>query len=135
MNFDAINIELKNRVAWLTINHPPINLFDMQLISEMDAAGAQLAEDDAVGAVVIQSADPDFFIAHADVKLILDIAGQDQQDSDGTSFFHVMTERFRTMPKATIGKINGVARGGGLELLAALDMRFCSLEKNGRGPT
>ena len=129
MTFDAINIDIKDRVAWLTIDHPPINLFDMQLISEMDAAGAQLAEDDTVGAVVIQSADPDFFIAHADVKLILDIAGQEPQESDGTSFFHVMTERFRTMPKATIGKINGVARGGGLELLAALDMRFCSLEK------
>ncbi len=129
MAFDSISIDIKDRVAWLTINHPPINLFDMQLIGDMDAAGAQLAEDDSVGAVVVQSADPEFFIAHADVNLILDIAGQDQGESDGTSFFHVMTERFRTMPKATIGKINGVARGGGLELLAAMDMRFCSIEK------
>src|SRR4029434_4811988 len=41
--------------------------------------------------------------------------------------FHVMVERFRTMPKATIGKIEGRARGGGSELLLSLDMRFGAL--------
>src|SRR5439155_1137871 len=42
-------------------------------------------------------------------------------------FFHAMVERFRTMPKATIGKIEGRARGGGSELLLSLDLRFGAL--------
>jgi len=124
----AINIEIDNHVAWLTINHPPINLFDITLMSEMNTVGERLAADDDVRVVVLQSADPDFFIAHADVKLIQNIADTDPIDDPDSSFFHAMTERFRVMPKPTIGKINGIARGGGLELLAALDMRFCSLE-------
>lgn len=128
-DFTALKIEIAKNVATLTIEHPPINLFDMTLISEMDAAGARLASDEDVRVVVVQSADPDFFIAHADVTLIQNIGDTDPIDDPESSFFHTMTERFRLMPKPTIGKIDGIARGGGLELLAALDMRFCSLEK------
>ncbi|MEO0448765.1 MAG: enoyl-CoA hydratase/isomerase family protein [Pseudomonadota bacterium] len=126
--FSALKIEVVDHVAWLTIDHPPINLFDMILIAEMDAAGAALAADDDVHVVVLQSADPDFFIAHADVTLIQNIGDTDPIDDPDSSFFHAMTERFRLMPKPTIGKVSGVARGGGLELLAALDMRFCARE-------
>jgi len=127
--FETLRIEVADRVAWLTIDHPPINLFDMALIGDMARAGEALASDDNVGAVVLQSADPDFFIAHADVELIQTITESDPSEDSASSFFHAMTEHFRLMPKATIGKIAGIARGGGLELLSALDMRFCALEK------
>lgn len=127
--FETLRIDIADRVAWLTIDHPPINLFDLALIAEMAEAGEKLAAAEDVGAVVLQSADPDFFIAHADVTLIEAMASADPADDPETSAFHAMTETFRRMPKPTIGKIDGIARGGGLELLAALDMRFCSLEK------
>ena len=127
-DFSALRIEVVERVAWLTIDHPPINLFDGTLMSEMDRAGQWLAGEEDVHVVVIQSADADFFIAHADVELIQAAAEADPADDPPSSFFHAMTERFRAMPKPVIGKIDGIARGGGLELLAALDMRFCSLE-------
>jgi enoyl-CoA hydratase/carnithine racemase len=38
-----------------------------------------------------------------------------------------MVERFRTMPKATIAKLEGIARGGGSELVLSFDMRFAAL--------
>jgi enoyl-CoA hydratase/carnithine racemase len=38
-----------------------------------------------------------------------------------------MVDRFRTMPKATIGLVEGRARGGGSEFLLSLDMRFGAL--------
>jgi enoyl-CoA hydratase/carnithine racemase len=40
-----------------------------------------------------------------------------------------MVDRFRTMPKATIAKIEGYCRGGGSELVLACDMRFATLGK------
>ena len=40
---------------------------------------------------------------------------------------HAMVDRFRTMPKVTIAKIEGRARGGGSEFVLSLDMRFGAL--------
>ncbi|MCK7491609.1 MAG: enoyl-CoA hydratase/isomerase family protein [Comamonadaceae bacterium] len=40
-----------------------------------------------------------------------------------------MVDRFRTMPKATIARIEGYCRGGGGELVLACDMRFAAIGK------
>jgi len=116
-------------VAWVTIDHPPINLLDLQLIQELDRIGCELEADGEVRVAVFQSANPEFFIAHADVNLILGLPEQAPPRGKTLGMFHRMVERFRTMPKATIGKIEGRARGGGSEFLLALDMRFAALGK------
>jgi len=129
-DYRSMKITLSKRVAWVTIDHPPINLFDMTLITEMDQLSQELATDDDVRAVVFQSANPEFFIAHADVDLIRNLPTDVTERPTELNMFHRMAERFRTMPKATIGKIAGIARGGGSEFLLALDMRFAAI-----GPT
>lgn len=126
--FKSLKVKIKDKVATVIIDHPPINLFDGRLIREMDAVGRALSQDSEVIVVVVESADPDFFIAHADVELIMRGAATPPDGDPPESFFQKMTDRFRTMPKITIGKVNGIARGGGLELLAAFDMRFCAIE-------
>jgi enoyl-CoA hydratase/carnithine racemase len=122
--FSALKVDVDRGVAWVTIDHPPINLFDAVLIQEMDRVGRELEADDDVRVVVLQSANPDFFIAHADVTLIQQLPKDVPPTAPTLGWFHQMVERFRTMPKATIGKIEGRARGGGSELLLSLDMRF-----------
>ncbi|MEO0438219.1 MAG: enoyl-CoA hydratase/isomerase family protein [Pseudomonadota bacterium] len=128
-SFSAIRIEVENRISVLTIDHAPINLLDSVLISELNSAAKTLAADEEVRVVVVQSADPEFFIAHADVNDVQEIAGRSLDEDPASSPVHEMTERFRTMAKPTIAKIRGVARGGGLEMLAGVDMRFCSIER------
>jgi len=76
---------------------------------------------------VFRSANPDFFIAHADVALIQTLPTEVPPKATRLGLFHQMVDRFRTMPKATIGQIEGRARGGGSELLLSLDMRFAAL--------
>jgi hypothetical protein len=88
---------------------------------------APLASDDAVRVVVLRSANPDFFIAHADVTLIQRLPTTPPPPPTELGLFHAMVDRFRTMPKATIGVVEGIARGGGSELLLSLDMRFAAL--------
>jgi enoyl-CoA hydratase/carnithine racemase len=125
--YECLRVRVDRGVAWVTIDHPPINLFDMPLIRDMDRVGRELEADAAVRVVVLQSADPEFFIAHADVGLILGLPSEAPPKSSELSFFHAMVDRFRTMPKATIAKIEGRARGGGSELVLSLDMRFGAL--------
>lgn len=127
--YRCLRIEVEAGVATLTIDHPPINLFDAPLILEMDRAGRELAGDPAVKVVVVRSDDPDFFIAHADVELILRLPAPaaDAPAPTEPSAFQAMVDRFRTMPKATIAVIEGFCRGGGSELALSLDMRFAAL--------
>ena len=74
------------------------------------------------------SADPDFFIAHADITLIQALPRDDTSLHDELTPFHGMLELFRTMPKATIAIIEGIARGGGTQRLPRLVGRARALE-------
>ena len=68
-------------------------------------------------------------MAHADITLIQRLPTSDTSLHDEISPFHALGEAFRTMPKATIAVIEGIARGGGSELAMAFDMRFAALGK------
>jgi enoyl-CoA hydratase/carnithine racemase len=127
--YECLRVRVNAGVAWVTIDHPPINLFDMPLIQDMLRVGEALAQDPAVRVVVFESADPDFFIAHADVELIQMLPATAPPKPTTLGFFHAMVDRMRTMPKATIAKIEGIARGGGSEFVLSCDMRFGALGK------
>jgi enoyl-CoA hydratase/carnithine racemase len=123
----SVAIAKRGGVAWVTMDHPPINLLDLTLMTALGRAIDALASDAEVRAIVLQSANPEFFIAHADVSLIQTLPAEAPPKSDRLGFFHVMVDRLRTMPKATIAKIAGIARGGGSELALSCDMRFGAL--------
>jgi enoyl-CoA hydratase/carnithine racemase len=125
--YECLRVRSADGLATVTIDHPPINLFDLPLIGEMDRVGRELEADAGVRVVVLQSANPDFFIAHADVAMIEQLPRDVREKPATPHGFHRMVDRFRTMPKATIGKVEGRARGGGSELLLSLDMRFGAL--------
>ena len=67
---EGLRVEIDERVAFVTLDHPPVNLFDAVLIGSLGNLAGELADDAGVGAVVVRSADPEFFIAHADLGLI-----------------------------------------------------------------
>jgi enoyl-CoA hydratase/carnithine racemase len=128
--YEALRVAVADGIARVTIDHPPINLFDLQLMLELDRFGREVAEDASVRVMVVDSADPDFFIAHADVTLILGLPREERSETNAElGFFHAMCDRFRTMPKATIAVIEGRVRGGGSEFVSSFDMRFASRER------
>ena len=127
--YRALRIQIDGGIAFATIDHPPINLLDGTLIVELDRFGREVEADPDVRVVVIDSANPEFFIAHADVNLILRLPREPQPPPTELTLFHAMADRFRTMPKATIAIIEGRARGGGSELALAMDMRFAARGK------
>jgi enoyl-CoA hydratase/carnithine racemase len=123
-SYDCLKVRLDRQVAFITIDHPPINILDLAFIYELDRIGRELEADDSVRAVVFRSANPDFFIAHADVNLLLSLPTEVPRKATELGLFHQMVDRFRTMPKATIAQIEGRTRGGGSEFVLSLDMRF-----------
>src|SRR3989442_11393405 len=119
--YDCLKVHSDRGVATVTIDHPPINLFDLALIGEMDRVGRELEADRDVRVVVFQSANPEFFIAHADVALIQTLPTTVPPKATRLGLFHAMVDRFRTMPTATLGKIEGRAGAGGSALWPSLD--------------
>ena len=126
-SYKTLRVRIGGGVAFATIDNPPINLLDLELIQDLDRLGREVEQADDVQVVVFDSADPDFFIAHADVRLIQALPREVPPKSKALSPFHQMVDRFRTMPKATIACIEGRARGGGSEFALSLDMRFGAL--------
>jgi len=126
-NYATLSVDVDAGVATVTIDHPPINLLDRAMIQDLDRLGREVSADDALRVAVFRSANPDFFIAHADVTLIQRLPKVPPPKATALGPFHQMVERFRTMPKATIGVVEGRARGGGSEFLLSLDMRFGAL--------
>ncbi|HEX4158491.1 MAG TPA: enoyl-CoA hydratase/isomerase family protein [Rhizomicrobium sp.] len=127
-DYKCFRFEFDSGVAFVSIDHPPINLLDEVLSQEFDKLGRDLEADERVRVVVLQSALPDFFIAHSGLGRV---GGASRTVSRTRSFRLTQTigERFRNMAKVTIAKIEGRARGGGSEIALAADMCFAAAGK------
>jgi enoyl-CoA hydratase/carnithine racemase len=128
-DYQLMRVAVSGGVCRATIDNPPLNLLDLPLADEIERLTRQVAADDEVRVLVVDSADPEFFIAHADVGMILDLPTEDTGLHDELSYFHAVMEAFRNLPKATIAVIEGICRGGGSEWAMAFDMRYAALGK------
>ena len=122
-----LHVACEGRVATVTIDKPPINLYDGALLREFETVGLWCANNINVGAVLVQSATPGFWIAHFDVALILQFPKHMSPAFELGQFTRVC-ELFRTMPKLTIAVIEGRVGGGGSELAMSFDVRYGARE-------
>jgi len=124
-DYSLLKVDIEGRIAWVTVNAPPINVITLPLYAELSALSKELKADPQLSVVVMKSADPDFFLAHFDVSEILKFPTHfDAQRDPELNDYHGMCERFRTMDKVTIAQIEGRVGGGGSELVSSFDMRF-----------
>lgn len=124
-DYQTISVRLDAGVLVATIKNPPVNVMTLPLYQDLVAFTAAVAVDEEVKVVVMQSADPDFFIAHFDLEAILSFPiDQPAMKATELSPFHGMCELMRTMNKPTIAKLAGRVGGGGNEFAASCDMRF-----------
>ena len=127
MTFDyqTIATELKDSVLTARLRNPPCNVMTREMSLELADFVAALAGFGDARVLVLESADPDFFIAHFDVELILSFpTDSPAQREPELNYFHAMCECLRTLPIPTIAKISGRVGGGGNEFASCCDMRF-----------
>ncbi|MFV0259919.1 MAG: enoyl-CoA hydratase/isomerase family protein [Acidimicrobiales bacterium] len=125
LDLPGVTVTADHGVAVILIDSPPINLLTPELFRSLRTAVDWADDDDTIKALVLRSANPEFFIAHYDVRAILavDTSGPAVRP-DRPHAIHRLGERLGTMPKATICEIGGRVGGGGAELSAGADMRF-----------
>jgi len=122
----AFRVEVDDGVAWVTIDHPPMNLWDAPFTGDFVSLVSAVETDDEIRVVVLTSADPEYFIAHADVGMILQMPSDARPPLAEAAPVNQLLDRLHAMPKVWIAAISGIARGGGSEISLACDMRFAS---------
>lgn len=128
-DFAKLRVSLDAGVAYVTVDHPPLNLLDEVLSPELERVGRELEADDNVRVVVLQSALPEFFMAHSGIGRIGALAAGAVSNTRSFRLTQMIGERFRNMPKVTIAKVEGRCRGGGAEMALAADMCFAAAGK------
>ena len=121
MKFENILLEKKEGAGKITINRPPLNILNIETMEEMNRALAELRDDDAVKVVVITAAGNKAFSAGVEVADHLgDKLSRMVEVFDG--LFISLIE----VDKPTIAVVNGVALGGGCEVVLGCDMAIAS---------
>jgi enoyl-CoA hydratase/carnithine racemase len=125
--YQSLEIEIDAGVAFVTLDHPPVNLLDATMIGDLWRLVNSLPDRDDVRVVVLRSADPEFFIAHADLRLIQQLPRDVTERAQEITGIHQFMEQWRTLPQVTIAQLEGRARGGGSEFALSLDLRFAAV--------
>ena len=107
----------------MVIDHPPTNLLDGALLAGLRSLLDHLEGEPSVRVVIFRSADPDFFVMHGDVELLVGLHPPSVPVVEPNAAATTL-QRIAVAPFVSIGLLDGAARGGGCELLCAMDVRF-----------
>src|SRR6202045_2399574 len=113
----------------VTIDHPPLNIFDPEMLARVNEIITAIETDDQVKVVVFDSAVEGFFLIHLDFLAKLDDLAHLPPGPTGLHPWPEMLVRLSRSPVVSIALIRGRATGMGSELALACDMRFASREK------
>jgi 3-hydroxyacyl-CoA dehydrogenase/enoyl-CoA hydratase/carnithine racemase len=123
-DYKTIKVELRDGLALLTMNNPPVNQMSPQLSQDFEEAVTEAFRDDAIRALVLTGTGKNF-IAGADITEIQAVKDRDE-------IFQKALEAARFLngieigPKPVIAAINGNCLGGGLETAMACHYRVAA---------
>ena len=130
MNYDNLLVEIRERIATVTINRPQVlNALNVQTVDELDHCWQALQQNPDVGVVIITGSGEKAFIAGADIKEMQNYRFERDFVDRKIARVHAVFNRLEDVTRPTLAAIIGHALGGGCEFALALDFRFMA-----RGP-
>lgn len=122
---ELVRCEREGDLVWLTIERPEVmNCLSFPTLKRLRTLCAQLREDLSIRAVLITGSGSKAFCAGADLK---------ERKSMAPEWVPIFVKNIRrtmddveALPQPTIAVVNGVAFGGGTELLLSCDLRIAA---------
>jgi len=123
MEFKNIHFEIRDQIAWITIDRPEVrNALDLQTVNELHACLVEVNQSENAGIVILTGAGEKVFVSGADIRSIRDRNKLDALKGINTRLCKAVED----CDKPVIAAVNGVALGGGYELALSCDIRICS---------
>ena len=125
MTFENIQFEVRDNIAFLTLNRPKVlNALNAATLEDLKTAIQTVRDDDSVRVVILTGTGEKAFAAGADIQELAQANGIDGRDLAlrGQAVFRSI----ETCGKPVIACINGFALGGGCELALACTLRIAA---------
>src|SRR3989304_4682837 len=116
-----ILLEKKERTASITLERPPLNVLNLPMLRELQAALDSVHRDEAVDILVIRGSGERAFSSGVDVK--------DHTRAKVPEMLEVVHGAIRSLlslPQITIALVRGACLGGGCELASSCDFILAS---------
>jgi 3-hydroxyacyl-CoA dehydrogenase len=121
---DLVRYEIKDGVAVVTIDNPPVNALAPAVWEQIEQAVARGVADPAAEAIVLIGAGTTF-IAGADIKMF-DLLKTREDSLTRSAKTHALLKRVEDATKPLVAAIHGNALGGGLEVAQACHFRVAT---------
>ena len=121
MPYRSITYEKKNKVATITLNMPPLNWLTIVMMKEINEALEDVKKDGSIQLLVFDHAGEKAFSSGVDVA-----DHTEEKVDEMIEVFHGMFRRLVEMDVPTLAVVNGVALGGGCEVISFCDMVVAS---------
>jgi len=122
MAYEYVDYQVKDGVATLSINRPPMNVLDIPTMKEMNLVLDDVAQNqNKLSLVVITHAGEKAFSTGVDVR-----DHTPEKMDEMIEVFHGIFRRMLALDLPTLGVVNGYALGGGMEVAVFCDMVVAS---------
>jgi enoyl-CoA hydratase/carnithine racemase len=119
----AVTFTSEGPLGFVTLDHPPANSYDLAFMTEFSNS-VEEALAGGTRVVIVQSANPKFFSAGADIKRFVE--GDVGANMEMIRVSQAAFRRMAAAPQVFIASIAGHALGGGLEITLACDIRLAA---------
>ena len=125
MEFKNLTYEVREKIGILTVNRPKLlNALNRETITEMRALLMKIKEENSVRVLIVTGSGEKAFIAGADITEIETMGLSDSFEF--SRFGQALTLELETLGIPTIAAVNGLALGGGFEVVLACTLRIAS---------
>lgn len=125
MPYETITMEVRDSVAFVTINRPDkMNALNATVVDELGEAATEIATRDDVAGAIVTGAGPKAFVAGADIGELAKLGpfAAKAVALRGQEVFR----KIETCGKPVVAAVNGFALGGGCELAMACHVRVAA---------